>query len=69
MGDNAAEDAALIAKLTDMDLLPNKDGLEKNEYISLRNYAKKEVFVFNVEFSTESITTEFNKCRLIIPTA
>ena len=45
MGDNAAEDAALIAKLNDMDLLPNKDGLGKNEYISLRNYAKrKEVF-------------------------
>ena len=45
MGDNSAEDAALIWKLNDMDLLPTKDGLGKNEYISLRNYAKrKEVF-------------------------
>jgi hypothetical protein len=45
MDDNAVEDAALIAKLNDMDLLPNKDELGKNEYISLREYTKRrEVF-------------------------
>ena len=47
MGDNAAEDATLIAKLNDMDLLPNKDGIGKNEYISLRNYAKKKRYLTN----------------------
>ena len=74
MGDNANE----RAKLDHMDLLPNQDGLGKNDYIALSEYTtRKEIFdklrvddpnVRGASFATEQ-SNKPNKCQFIIPIA
>ena len=63
MGDNANE-VALKAKLDDMDLLPNQDGIGKNEYISLNQFTKrKEVFDKLKADDDETTSEEFSTGR------